>query len=188
MTDQERLTCLFVRYHKALVGALRAYLDDEDARDVAQETFVAVFKSIGKYRGQAEWGYLKTAAMNLMRNHHRKRKTKRRGEDLTAPMEAVGEVPEEKRTVEEDLVLRERNRRFRQAYEKGLLELSELTRRCWLLRLEEKTTDEIARATGLTPDAVRSRISDARARLRKSIGDAADGIEWEEVFNDESES
>src|SRR4051812_7373803 len=43
----------------------------EDARDLAQETFVRVYRSMEQYRHEAEWKYIQTAARRLALNRFR---------------------------------------------------------------------------------------------------------------------
>jgi RNA polymerase sigma-70 factor (ECF subfamily) len=186
--DRQRLTELFDQYYDALVGSLSGWMPREDARDVAQDTFLAVYKSMDKYRGDARWAYLKTAALRLAKNRHRDRTTQKRDERLERPVEAADKKGDGKPSAEEQLIRDEETRLFGARYQEALMELPELTRRCFLLRWRGESSASIATATGLTNDAVRSRISAARDRLLERVGKAPHEIDWQKVADDEHES
>jgi RNA polymerase sigma-70 factor (ECF subfamily) len=66
------------RRHRARAVFLATQLlqDADEAEDVVQEAFLRVFRSIGKFRGEASfYSWLYRIVVNLCRNHHRRAAT-----------------------------------------------------------------------------------------------------------------
>ncbi|HKO56969.1 MAG TPA: sigma-70 family RNA polymerase sigma factor [Thermoanaerobaculia bacterium] len=177
------------RYRGAIVGDLmrRFGFSREDAEDIAQETFLSVHKSMDRYRGEAEWMYLRTAAHNFAKNWFRRAQTKMRDERLNTPIDAVPDRGDRKPSIEEKLVRREQTRHFNALYRDALAGLPDLTRDCFLLLLRDVSYKEIAAVTKLTVEAVRSRLREARKRLREEVGAAPEGINWPEVAEEDDD-
>jgi RNA polymerase sigma factor (sigma-70 family) len=184
----ELLTDLYETYHAPLVAVLSRWMPPEDARDVAQETFVNVLRSIDRYQGKSRWGYLLTTATNLARNRWRDEKAQRRDKEKTASLEVVGDVRDKTDSAEKRLIQEEQAALFSARFRQGLATFSESTRLCFLLRLRGTSSEEIAAATGLTNQAVRSRLSDARDKLQAIVGTEWRDIDWKKVIDDEYES
>jgi RNA polymerase sigma-70 factor (ECF subfamily) len=156
-----------VRLHEGMVFNLSARLlgDAEEARDVAQEVFLQVYRQLGRFEGRSSlktWIY--RIAMNQCHNRrrfwHRRRRDREEGLDTVAAEAAAvraGSSPfEEARR-------RERARRVQAA----LLELSFEHRSVLVLRdVEGLTCAEVSGALGIPEGTVKSRLSRAREALR----------------------
>jgi len=72
--DLNALAALVTRHQQAVRACLAARLDDpHEAEDLVQEVFVTAFRKLGEFdpeRPLAPW--LRSIAMNLLRNHWRK--------------------------------------------------------------------------------------------------------------------
>jgi RNA polymerase sigma-70 factor (ECF subfamily) len=142
----------------------------EDARDAAQETYVRVYRHLGRFDARQDlMGWIYSIAVNVCRDAARRRRR--------SPLVAM-EAPEgvEQARAEESLLARERRACVRQA----LAALPEKERAALVLRdLEGLTSEEVARVLGSRPGTVRARIASARAKVRahceRVFGEAGGG-------------
>ena len=159
-----------VHLYEKKVFALTSRLcgDPEDAREAAQEAFLAAWQGLPFFRGDASfstWLYRLTsnACMDLLRREQRR--TSAAGPslddeevniDVPSPMESPQEAAE--------------RRELREAIEKGLQSLPPDYRAVLILReLHQLTYDEIAQTVDVDLGTVKSRISRGRKLLRKFL-------------------
>jgi RNA polymerase sigma-70 factor (ECF subfamily) len=128
----------------------------EDAEDVLQETFLEVFRSLRRFRGNGSlWGWIRTIAaskalMRLRRNRYR-------------DADELAEDPPARR--QEDTALR-------MDLEAALERLGTTTRAVvWLHDVEGYTHEEIAAMMDRTASFSKSQLSRAHARLRSWLGE-----------------
>lgn len=137
-----------------------------DAEELAQETFVRVWRQRARYRTDAPFRpWLFAIALNLGRN--RLRWWRRRPQvSLEAWTEAGGEARSEQPEASELLERRERMDAVRAAIAALPAGLREVI---VLFQYEELSQREIALAVGLTEKAVESRLYRARSELRARL-------------------
>jgi len=166
-----------VALHEGMVFNLAARLlgDPEEARDVAQEVFLQVYRTLGRFEGRSS---LKTWIYRIVVNQSRNRRRwwRRRRKDRSFPLDALT-PSDEARLAErapgpegpqERLERRERAR----AVQSALLRLSFEHRAVLLLRaVEGLSCEEIAAALSLPAGTVKSRLSRAREALRRALAD-----------------
>jgi len=149
--------------------------DAEEARDLAQETFLRAFQAIQKFRGDADlktWLY--RIAINQARN--RWRWWRRRRRDATVSLDAV--AGEHEQTVamrledanasdpEQETLAREREQQLHQA----LWGLRGAYREAVVLRdIEGLTYEEIAATLQINIGTVKSRLARGRIELRRKL-------------------
>jgi RNA polymerase sigma-70 factor (ECF subfamily) len=153
--------------------AVRLLGDPEEARDLSQEVFLQVYRSLGGFRGTSSlrtWIY--RIVLNQCRN--RRRFWKRRRRDRALPIEDLKPAEEMELSAAstgsagplEALEQAERSRKL----EAALLGLSFEHRAILLLReVEELSCAEIAGTLGLAEGTVKSRLSRAREALRRVL-------------------
>ncbi len=128
----------------------------EDAEDVLQETFLEVFRSIHRFRGDGSlWGWVRTIASSkaLMRLRRNKYRDTDELSDDAAPVRR------------EDTALR-------MDLEAALERLSETSRAVvWLHDVEGYTHEEIAAMMDRTTSFSKSQLARAHARLRRWLGE-----------------
>ncbi|HSF19810.1 MAG TPA: sigma-70 family RNA polymerase sigma factor [Vicinamibacteria bacterium] len=161
-----------VRTHgrKLLALCRRLLSNEEDARDVVQETFVAAFRSLDGFRADARLGtWLSRIAVNysLMRLRSRRRKPEQSIEELLPKFLADGHQTRESsswgapadRVIERQEVV---------ALVRGQIDrLPERYRTVLLLRdIEELDTESVAKVLGVTHNTVKVRLHRARQALR----------------------
>ena len=145
--------------------------NEADANDLAQETFVRVFKSCRSFRSSGKFStWLFTIAANLARNHFRWRS---RHPDLSLDAEDAGTdqtlgstLPANSPTPKEAALAGERAAAVRVAV-KNLPE--ELRAAIVLCEWEERSVAEAADILETTPKAVESRLYRARGLLRERL-------------------
>jgi RNA polymerase sigma-70 factor (ECF subfamily) len=145
--------------------------NEDDANDLAQETFVRVFKSCKSFHTEQKFStWLYTIAANLARNHFRWRS---RHPAVSLETEAgdseqtIGStLPANSPTPNESAVAEERAAAVRVAVEKLPEDMREAIVLCeW----EERSVAEAATIIGTTPKAVESRLYRARQILRERL-------------------
>ena len=163
------------RYAETVYKLLfRLTQDEEEARDLTQETFLRALKAIQNFRGEADlktWLY--RIAVNESRN--RFRWWTRRGREKTISLDAqtvFGETPVHEtlsgnsENPETETLRRERQTALRHA----LLKLPEKFREAIILRdIQDLTYEEIAAALDTNIGTVKSRIARGREELRKML-------------------
>ena len=164
-----------VALHEGMVFNLAARLlgDGEEARDVAQDVFLQVYRTLGGFQGRSS---LKTWIYRIVVNqcHNRRRFWRRRRkercrslEELTAGDEARLSASESERGSPYEAVhRRERSEQVQAA----LLRLSFEHRVILLLReVEGLSCEAIGAALGLPEGTVKSRLARAREALRQRL-------------------
>jgi RNA polymerase sigma-70 factor (ECF subfamily) len=156
-----------VRLHEGMVFNLSARLlgDAEEARDVAQEVFLQVYRQLARFEGRSS---LKTWIYRIAVNqcHNRRRFWHRRRRDREEGLEAVAAEAAGARAGPgpyEEARRQERARRVQAA----LQQLSFEHRSVLVLReVEGLTCEEVAGALGVPEGTVKSRLSRAREAMR----------------------
>jgi len=145
-------------------------LTDDEAHELAQETFTTIYKNFDAYRGEAEWKYIEMVARRILLNWIRANRTRKRGaetvsiDDEENPVDvAAPETP--------DVADKQLAERRTKALRDGIAKLPEGQRQCIQLALSDLTYEEIAKSMKISVDAVKSRLRDAKRTLRKLLGD-----------------
>jgi RNA polymerase sigma-70 factor, ECF subfamily len=151
-------------YGSTYTLALRLTHNEEDARDVVQEAYLRAYKSIKKFRGDAEfttWLYRITAncAATLLT-----RGNKHRHEDIDDQVQVFDERPEIDPEARADASL------LRDRVSAALANLPPRLRAVVVLRdIYDLPHDEIAQELGITEAAAKVRLHRARKQLREKL-------------------
>lgn len=145
-----------VRYAHNIVG------DSHAAEDVAQKTFVNVFRYLDKYdhaKGNfSTWIY--QIARNVALNHLRSARAKEVRFETGVPDLPIEDDPSEKAQLEEQF----------ECLDHALAQLPQEQRSAWVLsEFENLTQAEIASIEGIPEGTVKSRVARARQAIRKSL-------------------
>jgi RNA polymerase sigma-70 factor, ECF subfamily len=145
--------------------------NEEDANDLAQETFVRVFKSAKNFRAREKFStWLFTIAANLARNHFRWRSrhpnVSLEAESAETEQSLGSTLPANSPAPNESAQAAERADAVRVAVQKLPEDLREAIVLCeW----EEHSVADAAKILEATPKAVESRLYRARGILREQL-------------------
>lgn len=139
----------------------------EEAEDLAQETFLRAYRSIGSFRGQSKFKtWLRRIATNLALNHFRKKRPLTQSLEFGDEDERTYEIPDEEFSPESQL----QGKQAREFVEGALAQLSDNLRTVFVLKeLEGYTHEETARLLGVKAQAVRVRHHRAKKMLAKLL-------------------
>lgn len=169
-----------VALHEGMVFNLATRLlgDPEEAKDVAQEVFLQVYRTLGRFEGRST---LKTWIYRIVVNqcHNRRRFWSRRGRNHGRPLSELSPAEEARLAAAqpdngpyEEVCRRERAERMQAA----LLGLSFAHRAILLLREVEGLSCEAIGATlRLSEGTVKSRLARAREALRARLASRGAG-------------
>lgn len=187
--DAGAFEALMRRHNRRLYRVARSMLRDAaEAEDALQEAYLAAFRGIGAFRGDAApatWltRIVVNECMTRLRRHARR--------DNIVPIvhahqrpQAEGDAPEDPSPVDDDTP----DRALVRSEMRALLELSidrlpEEFRTVFVMRsVEELSVEETAQCLGIPEATVRTRHFRARSLLRESIASALDMAE-RDVFD-----
>ncbi len=170
--DENAFDMLVRRYEqKVYQYAYRLTLNPDDAADVAAETFLRMYNSLKRFRGEAQLStWLYRVVSNVFYDF---RKREQRHQHLTLDIESEEDeeamerpIPDERIDLEAHVLEQERQRVLREAIEK----LPDYQRMVVVLfHIEERPYEEIAQMTGLPLGTVKSRLNRARNALRELL-------------------
>lgn len=166
--DVRALDALMLRWQRPLQAFLyRHLLNEADALDLAQETFVRIHQNRARYRPGSRFStWMFQIALNLARDHARKR-TRRRTDSLdAAPPEVIAGLA----GTETPPDLAARRAEETAAVRAALAELPEELRAVVVLfEYQNLTHAEIGEVLGMTTKSVESRLYRARDKLRARL-------------------
>lgn len=155
------------KYYPGVLALLRRLgFPHDQAEDLAQESFVRVYRRMNEYRGEARWAYLEKTVRRVAANAIRAKSAgKRQGETVSA--EVLATVPDssiplpDARLAQADAVKRVRD---------GIAQLRTSDRTVLLLYLSGHSYEDIVKGLDLSMSAVKSRLNTARKRLKELLG------------------
>jgi RNA polymerase sigma-70 factor (ECF subfamily) len=141
--------------------------EEEDAKDVLQETLFAAARALPEFRGASSVStWLYTIARSFCLKKRRTSKFAPQLESLDARDETATQVPDARRGPEEDVS----GRQLRAALDGAIAELEPMYRQVLLLRdVEGLSAVEVGEVMGLTVEAVKSRLHRARKAVRERV-------------------
>lgn len=162
--DRQAFDEVYRRFESMVFNlALRMAGDEDVAAEIAQETFLRIYRHLGRFRGRSSlktWIYRIT--LNCCRTHLRRRHRRRTALPGAPPAE-LDRLPDPRSGPEERVLTHDLSERLAAAV--ALLPLP--FREAVILRdVQGLSYDEIARALGVRLGTVRSRIARGRERLR----------------------
>ncbi len=173
----ESFDALVVAYEKRIYNvAYRILGDADDAADVTQEAFISAYRSFDRFRGDAQvYTWLYQIVVNHCRNKlkHRGRHRAvlagsldepRDGDEGEGAPREIADLTHAPHTVLEEKEMRDR---ILAAVESLPPDYREVV---VLREMQGMAYNDIAAATGLSLDNVKTRLSRARAMLRRKLG------------------
>ncbi len=167
--DRRALERLLERHQAAVYRfGVKMCREQEDAKDVLQETLFAAARTLPEFRGASSvstWLYTIARSFCI-----KKRRTSKfapdRIQSLDADAEQVARVADPSRSPEDDAS----GRQLREALDGAIAELDPMYREVLVLRdVEGLSAPEVANVMGLSVEAVKSRLHRARVAVRDRV-------------------
>lgn len=164
------------RYYKTLFNVIYQWIGDyEEAAELTQETFISAYRARDQFRGDARlYTWLYRIAHNHCKNRFKQRDRQREieGPSLDAGL-AADEASQASREVADWSFSPSRlleQKELRALIEKTIDGLASEYRVVLILReMEDLSYNEIAEVTGLTLEAVKTRLNRARNMVRQRV-------------------
>jgi RNA polymerase sigma-70 factor (ECF subfamily) len=178
--DPRAFEQLMRRHNTALFRAARAILrDDADAEDALQEAYLAAYRHLGEFRGDARLStWLTRIVINQALGRLRARRrndtvVELRGDGAEEAVAAAGDAMDDGQVESPEAgAMREQLRRL---LERKIDGLPLAFRTAFILReVEEMTIEEAAECLAIPAATVRTRVFRARAMLRASLAEEMD--------------
>lgn len=137
--------------------------DAEETKEAVQETFLRLFRHLGRYDESQDFsGWLFRIAVNVCRDIEKRRRRRR----IFSPIDDAHEVPSGATSADEVLAQRDDVALLRRAIDA----LPPKEKLAIVLRdVEERSTDEVATILGSSPATVRVQVMKARAKIKQWI-------------------
>ncbi|HEX5757834.1 MAG TPA: RNA polymerase sigma factor [Thermoanaerobaculia bacterium] len=184
---------LYQRFYSSIFAYfVRIGFPREDARDLAQETFLRVYRGMERYEGRGDFAFLKKTAVRVGINAIRDKRTAKR-QAVVVPLDELPHIAagaenpagEPQPTPEADAALHEETVARRSWLKQAIAALPPAQRDCLLLRLGGLKYREVARAMGVPIDTVKSRLHEARRTLSEGYRAGAGGLELPPELEDD---
>lgn len=166
--DREAFGLLVERYAEPVVTLTRRLVGDrEDAEDLAQETFLAAFRSLALFRGEARFStWLYRIAVNKCRDWLRSRRPLAPLSDQEDDEGAGPELAIETHDPERALLQKE----LAGSLEQAIQTLPPSHREAFVLKhVEGLSYEEMSEVLSVGRDALKMRVYKARVRLRQIL-------------------
>ncbi len=172
---------LVSRYRTRVFGMIYNMVHNEqDAWDLAQDSFVKAWKSIGRFRGQSSfYTWIYRIVMNVTIDWLRKKQVKGSGTEFDDTVQLREIEPGSKTAPRPDALPYERMQRgeIRAEIDKAIAQLSPEHRAVILMKeIEDMQYHEIAEALGCSIGTVMSRLFYARKKLQSLLKDVYENI------------
>ncbi|HEX7152542.1 MAG TPA: RNA polymerase sigma factor [Thermoanaerobaculia bacterium] len=180
MADEFEAFCR--RYRKALIRHVKNAFDGftiEDAEEIAQEAFL----NVSRKDTAVGWAYLAQTARNLAKNRIRDNQTLKYDHRKNTPLEDDFHPRDKAPNAEATLIQTQQAALNAQRIREAIATMSERVRQAFLLRYRGESLKTIQAKLCITEDAAKSRLSEARAHLKKTVGELPD-VDWPTLANE----
>ena len=179
--DSEAFDELVVRYRTRVFGMIYNMVHSEqDAWDLAQDSFLKAWKSIKRFRGQSSfYTWIYRIVMNVTIDWLRKKQIKAGGAEFDDSIQLKEVDPASKTSPKPDALPSERmeQKEIRGEIDKAIAQLSPEHRAVILMKeIDGMQYHEIAEALGCSIGTVMSRLFYARKKLQNLLRDCYENI------------
>lgn len=183
--NERSFQALMQRHREPILSFAYRFIGDyDDAVDIAQETFIRLYRYAHTFHGEVKFTtWLYTIAANLARTELKR--YRRRNGSLLSTVFSNGsdaetwDIPDEQYRPDE----RVDSSHIAQAVQTALMKVSASYREMVVMRdIQQLTYEEIAQITGTEMGTVKSRINRGRLQLQEQLRDL-----YHEVFGNEQE-
>jgi RNA polymerase sigma-70 factor (ECF subfamily) len=167
--NREALETLLGKYQPRVFRfGLKMCRNPDDAGDITQETLITMTRALGEFRGASS---VSTWLYTIARRFCLKKRRRRKGEpDEKEPLESISagssSVADPARPPDEEVA----GLQLQRTLEAAIAGLPAIYREVLVLRdVEGLTAPEVAEVTGLTIEAIKSRLHRARLMVREKV-------------------
>jgi RNA polymerase sigma-70 factor (ECF subfamily) len=162
---------LMRRHNERLYRAVRAILrDDSEVEDVMQQAYVNAYSHLGQFDGRARF----STWLTRIAVHEALARARRRGRYTSMDAEMPSARGLTSAAPEPDPEHLAFSHELGALLESAIDRLPDGTREVFVLRqVEEMSTEEVACALDVSQDVIKTRLSRARAALRRDLSDVA---------------
>lgn len=153
-----------ITHSDAYALALRLTQNTEDARDVVQEAYLRAYKSVGRFRGDAQFSTWLYRIVANCATTHLTRRQRHRHDHLGPHDDVIDTRPDH------DPVLQGDRAELRESLDAAIRELPARLRSVVVLRdVYDLPHEAIAKELGISVTAAKVRLHRARRRLREQV-------------------
>ena len=168
----ERFEAIYRKHYARVYWYFRKNnIADDEAHDLAQDAFKRLYERMSRIRNDDPWPFLQAIARTILLNRVRARQTQKRSATLIALDDPDLVLPEPAAPAERDYAERQAEEALWERVRSAVASLPPGQRDCLRLWIEDLKYNEIAKILGITLDAVRSRLRDAKRYLREQLGE-----------------
>lgn len=168
----ERFEQIYRQYYGRVWRYFRSNrIADDEAHDLAQDTFKRVYEHMGQLRNDDAGPFVMTVAKSILLNRVRARATQKRTAHLIDMDDPELIFTEPAAPAEPDYADRQAEEARRERTQKAVASLPPGQRRAFVLWIEGHRYEAIAKILGISMDAVKSRLRDAKRYLREQLGE-----------------
>jgi RNA polymerase sigma-70 factor (ECF subfamily) len=149
----------------------RNRIADDEAHDLCQDSFKRLFERMNQIRNEDPWPFLATIAKTILLNRVRARQTQKRNAPIVEIDDPELMFAEPAAPAEPDYADRQAEETRRTQVRAAVAALPPGQRECLRLSIQGFKYDEITKILGISLDAVRSRLRDAKRALRRQLGE-----------------
>lgn len=164
---------LVLRYQRSLYNvAFRISSNEADAADIVQETFLAAWRKIKEFRGEAKLStWLTSIAVNQARTRWQQNRQKQGREESLDSSDETGQGRSLQVASDQPSAMEQLERsQLRELLERCIKALDQGFREVLVLRdMREMPYDEVGQALGLREGTVKSRLFRARESVRDCV-------------------
>ena len=171
MSD-DRFEGIYRRYYARVWRYFRGNsVSDDEAHDLAQDTFKRLYERMNQIRNDDPWPFLATIAKSILLNRVRARLTQKRNARMVDLDDPDLLFAEPAAAEELDYADRQAEETRRSRLGAAIASLPPGQRECVRLRMQGFSYEEISKTLGISLDAVKSRLRDATKTLREQLGE-----------------
>ena len=168
----ERFEAIYRKHYARVWRYFRtAGVADDEAHDLCQDAFKRLLERMDQIRNENPWPFLASIAKTVLLNRVRASKTRKRNAALVPIDDPELSFAEPAAPPEPDYAERQAEEALWERVRNAVAALPPGQRECLRLWIEGFQYNEIMKVLGISLDAVRSRLRDAKRALREQLGE-----------------
>jgi RNA polymerase sigma-70 factor (ECF subfamily) len=168
----ERFEAIYRKYYARVWRYFRANrISDDEAHDLSQDAFKRLYERMDQIRNDDPWPFLATIAKTILLNRVRARQTQKRNASMVEIDDPELRFAEPAAPAERDYADRAAEEARWEQVRVVVASLPPGQRDCLRLWIEGLQYNDIIKILGISLDAVKSRLRDAKRTLRQQLGE-----------------